>query len=78
MFVDDYSKYTVVYIMRNISEALEKLEEYVEMVKTPGLEINQKPKILRSGNGGGYTTPYERWFVKKPEIEELVIPSSIP
>lgn len=46
-FVDDYSKYTVVYILRKKSDAFDKLQEYVEMART---QFNKIPKILRSDN----------------------------
>lgn len=64
-FIDDYSKYTVVYIIRNKFEALEKLEEYVEMAKT---QFNKKPKILRSDNGGEYTGKRVRAYLKRNGI----------
>ena len=50
-FVDDYSKYTVVYLLREKSEVYTKFIEYLEMVKTI---FGKRPKVIRSDRGGEY------------------------
>lgn len=50
-FTDDYSRYTVIYLMAKKSDLLEKFKEYVKMVET---QYHKKPKILRSDRGGEY------------------------
>lgn len=64
-FIDDYSKYTVVYLMREKSEALEKAKEFVEMAKT---QFGRKPKILRSDRGGEYIGKKFKAFLKQNGI----------
>lgn len=51
-FVDDFSRYTVVYLLSQKSEVEQKLKEYVEMVKN---KFGRKPVIIRSNRGGEYT-----------------------
>lgn len=50
-FIDDYSRFTKVFFLRQKSETETKLREYVEMTKTKFL---QKPKMMRSDRGGEY------------------------
>lgn len=61
-FIDDHSKYTVVYLLRAKSEAIEKLEEYVQLMKT---QFGKVPKILRSDRGGEYTGKKVKAFLKR-------------
>ena len=50
-FIDDYSRYGYVYLMRHKSEDFEKFQEYkVEVEKKLGIHIKQ----LRSDRGGEY------------------------
>lgn len=51
-FIDDFSKYTVVDLLRNKSETFGKFKEYVEICKTM---LNSKSKFLRSDGGGEYS-----------------------
>lgn len=49
--IDDYSRYTVVYILKRKSEAADKIIEYVNLVNN---QFGRKPKIIRSDGGGEY------------------------
>ena len=50
-FIDDYSTYTVVYLVRSKDEAFEMFLKYKSEVKN---QLNKKIKILRSDKGGEY------------------------
>lgn len=50
-FIDDFSRFTMIYLLREKSEVKEKFKEYVAMVKN---KFSCKPKILRSDRGGEY------------------------
>ena len=52
-FTDDYTKYVTVYYLKTMSEVLSKFQEYESMVtNATGFKI----QILRSDNGGEYTS----------------------
>lgn len=50
-FIDDYSRFTAIYLIKEKSEAFGKFQEYVELCKTM---FNRKPKVLRTDRGGEY------------------------
>lgn len=50
-FIDDYSKFTAVYLIKEKSEVFGKFREFVEMCKTM---FNRKPKMIRTDRGGEY------------------------
>jgi transposase InsO family protein len=50
-FIDDFTRYTVIYLLKQKSEVEIKLKEYIEMVKTM---FGRKPKVIRSDRGGEY------------------------
>jgi transposase InsO family protein len=50
-FIDDFSRYTVTYYLKEKSEVLEKFKEFVQFVKT---KFNKKPKVIRSDRGREY------------------------
>lgn len=50
-FIDDYSRYTVVYLLSNKSEVEEKVQQYVSLVENV---FGRKPKKIRSDRGGEY------------------------
>ena len=52
LLVDDYTKVTVVYFLKNKSEAFENFNIYKEMVEN---EMYSKIKCLRHDNGGEFT-----------------------
>jgi len=48
LLVDDNTRMTAVYFLRNKSEAFENIKVYMEMVEN---EMDSKIKCLRSDNG---------------------------
>ncbi|GBP34018.1 Retrovirus-related Pol polyprotein from transposon TNT 1-94 [Eumeta japonica] len=48
LFIDDYSRYTYIYFLKNKNEAFECFQKYKAKVKN---KLNRKIKILRSDNG---------------------------
>lgn len=65
-FIDDYSRYTVLYLIRHKSEVKIRFREYVENVKT---KFGVKPKKLRSDNGGEYIDKELQDYLKSEGIE---------
>jgi hypothetical protein len=53
LLVDDYTRMTAVFFLKNKSEAFENFEIYKEMVEN---QIDSKIKCLRSNNGGEFTS----------------------
>jgi hypothetical protein len=49
LLVDDYTRMTVVFFLKNKSEAFENFKIYKEVVEN---EIDSRIKCLRSDNGG--------------------------
>lgn len=50
-FIDDFSRYTTIYLLKEKSEVEAKMKEFVAMVKT---KFGHKPKTVRSDRGGEY------------------------
>ena len=53
LLVDDYTRMTVVFFLKNKSEAFESFKIYKEMVEN---EMDSRIKSLRSDNGGEFTS----------------------
>jgi transposase InsO family protein len=53
LLVDDYTRMTAVYFLKNNSEAFENFKIYKEMVEN---EMDSRIKCLRSDNGGEFTS----------------------
>jgi transposase InsO family protein len=53
LLVDDYTRMTVVFFLKNKLEAFENFKIYKEMVEN---EIDSRIKCLRSDNGGEFTS----------------------
>jgi hypothetical protein len=49
-FIDDYSRYTVCYLIQRKDDVAKKFREYIAEVSK---KFRRKLKILRSDNGGG-------------------------
>ena len=64
-FIDDYSRYTQTYFLKNKDEVLEKFKEFVNYVNTLG----KKVKILRSDNGGEYCSKRFQDYLKEHGIQ---------
>ena len=65
-FVDDYSRYTVVYLLHTKDEVASKLQEYINLVRN---KFGRTLKALRSDNGTEYTGQYTQSVLKKEGIE---------
>lgn len=63
--IDDYSHYTVVYLLRNKSEAENKLLDYIRRFET---EKEKKIKRIRCDNGGEFTSRYFKDMCRKKGI----------
>ena len=50
-FIDDYSRYVTVYMIKNKSEVLSKFKEFVSLMENL---TEHRIKVLRSDNGGEY------------------------
>lgn len=48
-FIDDFSRYSTVYLLREKSETFEALKDFVQQMKT---QFGRPPKIVRSDQGG--------------------------
>lgn len=68
-FIDDFSRYTVIYLLNKKSEAVEKLDQYIKMVK---IKFGKIPKVIRSDRGGEYTGGEFRNYLLKNGIQYQV------
>ena len=65
-FIDDHSRYTVVYLLHSKDEVAVKLEEYIAYVSN---KFGRKPQVLRSDNGTEYTGKGTQAILKKAGIQ---------
>ena len=65
-FIDDFSRYTHVYILQNKSQVLDKLKDYILEVENLH---NKKIKQIHSDNGGEYTSKEMKYFLKSRGIK---------
>ena len=73
-FIDDFSRYTYVYLLRHKSEALTIFQQYK---KTVELQTGHSIKTLRSDNGGEYISNLFDDFCKQQGIHhEFTVPYS--
>jgi len=63
--IDDYSRYTIIYLMANKSEVPEKIKEYINLMKT---KFNITPKAIRSDKGKEYVNQQLQTLFKKEGI----------
>lgn len=62
-FIDDYSRYTKIYLLRCKSEVTEKFKEFVQMCNT---FFGRKVKCIRSDRGGEYIAgEFMRYMAKE-------------
>ena len=66
-FIDDKSRFTAVYFMKTKDQVLEKFKEYEVMVTSM---TEKKIKILRSDNGGEYTSKEFYNYLKEKGIQQ--------
>ena len=73
-FIDDKTRYCWAYFLKNKSEVEAKFKEWKTMVE---LQHAKRVKILRSDNGGEYTSKQFEQYLKKEGIKhELTIPKT--
>jgi len=65
-FIDDWSRFTTVYFMRNKSEVLNKYKEFEAMATNV---TGKRIKTLRCDNGGEYTSRVFDEYVKSKGIQ---------
>lgn len=66
-FIDDFSRYTTVYLLAAKSETLSRFKEYVEICKTM---FGRKPKFIRSDNGGEYVNKQFTEYLQQEGIQQ--------
>lgn len=72
--VDDFSRFTVTYLLRNKWEATERIKEYVRWVENL---FGRKPRVIRSDGGGEYDNHELRNFYKVEGIKpQFTVPYS--
>ena len=71
-FIDDYSRFTRVYLLRNKDEAFDAFLSYIAEVKN---QLDRKTKRIRSNRGGKYI-PLNDYCEKKGIIHEVTPPYS--
>lgn len=64
--IDDYSRYTVVYLLEQKSEVTEKIQDYVKNMKT---KFNKIPKVIRSDKGREYVNANLTNYLRKEGTE---------
>jgi hypothetical protein len=72
--IDDFSRLTVIYLLKQKSETAGKIMEYVRMTENL---CGKKMEVIRSDNGGEYTSKELREFYKAEGIQcQLTVPYS--
>ena len=71
-FIDNFSRYTVTYMMKKKSEALEKFKLYVAMAET---KFGHKVVTCRNDNGGEYVSnAFDTYLRERGTQQERTIP----
>lgn len=61
IFLDDYSRYSVIYLLTNKPDASEKIREYFRVIKN---QFDRYPKYIRSDGGGEYIDSALKFFFR--------------
>jgi transposase InsO family protein len=70
-FIDDYSRRTWIYFMKTKDEVFSRFQEFKTLVEN---QTGKKIKVLRSDNGGEYTSNDFKDFCKEAGIKrELTV-----
>ena len=72
-FVDDRSHYTWVYVLKHMSEVLQKFKEWKALVETSS---GHQLKTLRTDNGGEYCSEEFEKFCEKGVRHERTVPKT--
>ncbi|KAF2347659.1 Integrase catalytic core [Trinorchestia longiramus] len=74
-FIDDYSRYTWVYIIKNKSDVFGVFTEFKALVEN---HYDHKIKILRTDNGGEYvSTDFERFLKVNGIVHQKTVPKTL-
>lgn len=73
--IDDFSRFTVVSLLRHKSEVEDRIKEYISLVHN---KFGGKPKIFRSDRGGEYLSNQFRTFLRKEGIEQQLTTPHTP
>ncbi|KRX50952.1 Retrovirus-related Pol polyprotein from transposon TNT 1-94 [Trichinella murrelli] len=65
-FIDDYSRFTVVYLLKTKDEAVDRIKDYVATLHT---KFGRNPVTLRTDNGREYVNQRLRNFLREKGIE---------
>jgi hypothetical protein len=65
-FIDDYSRYTWVYFLRQNSEVFYHLKDFKALIET---QTGKKIKILHTDNGGDYINKYAHNLCREASIQ---------
>ncbi|CAI5799470.1 Retrovirus-related Pol polyprotein from transposon TNT 1-94 [Podarcis lilfordi] len=68
IFLDDFSRFCVVYFLKEKSETVDKLQEYIAMVKN---KFQRAPAVLMSDNGGEYCSNEMQALLAKEGIAHV-------
>ena len=73
-FIDDASRYTWVFILKNKSDVFETFKNWKALVEN---QYERKIKVLRTDNGGEYTsTEFEDFLLKEGIRHETTVPKT--
>jgi transposase InsO family protein len=71
-FIDDYSRRTWIYFLKTKDEVFDQFQEFKALVEN---QTGKKIKVLRSDNGGEYTSNEFKDFCREAGIKkELTMP----
>jgi transposase InsO family protein len=70
-FIDDSSRKSWIYFMKTNDEVFWKFQEFKALVEN---QTGKNIKVLRSGNGGEYTSKELDTFCREAGIKELLVP----
>ncbi|KAF1325883.1 Integrase catalytic core protein, partial [Globisporangium splendens] len=70
-FIDDKSRFCVVFLLRSKSEVLDKFVQFVKLAET---QIGRRVKMLRSDNGGEYVSNKFAAFCRDRDIVQQFTP----
>lgn len=75
-FIDDYTRYTIIYLLAKKDKTLGKLKEFIGITRN---KFGRTIKTLRTDNGGEYTSKDVEEFLSSNGIKhQLTIPFSPP
>ncbi|KAF1328946.1 Gag-pol polyprotein, partial [Globisporangium splendens] len=74
-FIDDKSRFCVVFLLRSKSEALDKFVQFVKFAET---QTGRRVKVLRSDNGGEYVSNKFAAFCRDRGIVQQFTPPYTP